>query len=425
MNLLDYRVTSPEKVFAEISKRAEEAGVEVVESELVGLIPRDAVVASTIERLKLTGFRPEQVIEHHLDHTRSDVYQCFDPFLEALQSGAPTPGGGSASALAGAIGAALGTMVTNLTIGKKKFAEVEAELTAVRGRLQLGIEGLRANVRKDAALYDSVMAAYKLPKATPAEEAARTGAIEEALVLAAQGPLAVMELASALFPDLMTVARKGNPNAASDAAVGALLLQACVHGAAMNVLINAKALGAHPAAAKLRARTAELRQSVDRAAPAVVAEVEKGLSGSAARVAAKRPPPARPGRVRAERAPPGASATAEAATSSTPTDRQPVEPSARHGLRTKPPNSAEPERRVHPRGLIECNGGAAAEPRERLAGDELDATRCRARLRPQPRRDAARRTERVRTRGGRRRRGRARRRGPRGDTGSNPPRARC
>jgi formiminotetrahydrofolate cyclodeaminase len=86
-----------------------------------------------------------------------------------------------------------------------------------------------------------------------------------------------MELASGLLPDLMIVAQKGNPNAASDAAVGALLLQACVHGAAMNVLINAKALGAHPAAAKLRDRTAELRRSVDRIAPAVVAEVEKGL----------------------------------------------------------------------------------------------------------------------------------------------------
>jgi glutamate formiminotransferase / formiminotetrahydrofolate cyclodeaminase len=277
MNLLDYRVTSPETVFGEIARRAAEAGVEIVESELVGLIPRDAVVAATLERLKLKGFRPGQIIENNLDQARSDVFRCFEPFLDALQSGAPTPGGGSASALAGALGAALGTMVTNLTIGKKKFAAVEQELTEVRARLLQGMEGLRAGVRHDAVLYDSVMAAYKLPKATPAEEAARAQTLEKALVVAAQGPLEVMELAVSLLPDLMTVAKKGNPNAASDAAVGALLLQACVHGAAMNVLINAKALTNQDAAARFRTRTAEIRESVDRQAPAVVAEVERGL----------------------------------------------------------------------------------------------------------------------------------------------------
>jgi glutamate formiminotransferase/formiminotetrahydrofolate cyclodeaminase len=277
MNLLDYRVTSPERVYAEIARRAAEAGVAVVESELVGLIPRDAVISSCIERLKLAGFKREQVIEHHLDVARSDVYRCFDPFLDALQSGAPTPGGGSASALAGAIGAALGSMVTNLTIGKKKFAAVEAELTVARGRLLQGMEGLRAFVRRDADLYDAVMAAYKLPKDDPSGEARRAAAIESALLEAAQGPLEVMELAARLLPDLQVVADKGNPNAASDAAVGALLIQACVHGAAMNVLINAKALAGHPAAARLRTRTADLRKSVDEAARSVVATVERGL----------------------------------------------------------------------------------------------------------------------------------------------------
>jgi glutamate formiminotransferase/formiminotetrahydrofolate cyclodeaminase len=277
MNLMDYRVTSAETVYAEIAKRAAAAGVEIVESELVGLIPRDALIAAARERLKLRGLKPEQVIENHFDAARTDAYRCFDPFVDALASGAPTPGGGSASALAGALGAALGAMVTNLTIGKKKFAAVEADLVLVRERLLRGLESLRAEVRADAVLYDSVMAAYKLPKATPAEEAVRGARIEAALLLAAQGPLAVMEQAAALIPDLMIVAEKGNPNAASDAAVGALLVQACVHGAAMNVLINAKALGAHPQAEGLRTRTSALRKSVDRGAPAVVAAVERSF----------------------------------------------------------------------------------------------------------------------------------------------------
>jgi glutamate formiminotransferase/formiminotetrahydrofolate cyclodeaminase len=277
MNLLDYRVTSPETVFAEIARRAAEAGVEVVESELVGLIPRDAVIASAKERLKLAGFRPEQVIEHHLDVARADVYRCFDPFLDALRSGAPTPGGGSASALAGAIGAALGSMVANLTIGKKKFAAVEAEMVAVRERLGNGLESLRELVRRDAGLYDAVMAATKLPKDDAVAGQRRAAAIEAALLEAARGPLAIMEIAAGLMPDLQTAAERGNPNAASDAAVGALLLQACVHGAAMNVLINAKALGAHPEAARFKSRTAEIRADVDRAAQRVVETVERGL----------------------------------------------------------------------------------------------------------------------------------------------------
>lgn len=277
MNLMDYRVTSPETVFAEIARRAEKAGVAIVESELVGLIPRDALVLSCRERLKLAGFRPEQVIEHHLDRERDDLYRACNPFLDALQSGAPTPGGGSASALAGALGAALGAMVTNLTIGKKKFAAVEAELTSARTRLLAGLAALRELVKEDADLYDAVMAAYKLPKATAAEEAARAASIERALLLAARGPLGVMEAAGRLLPDLMIAAEKGNPNAASDAAVGALLVEACVHGAAMNVLINAKALGEHPEALRMKTRTAEIRASTREAAAAVVAAVERGF----------------------------------------------------------------------------------------------------------------------------------------------------
>jgi formiminotetrahydrofolate cyclodeaminase len=86
-----------------------------------------------------------------------------------------------------------------------------------------------------------------------------------------------MQLAAGLLPDLLVVAHKGNPNAASDAAVGALMVAACVHGAAMNVLINAKALGAHPGAAGLKARTADIRQTADREAREVVAAVERSL----------------------------------------------------------------------------------------------------------------------------------------------------
>ncbi len=277
MNLLDYRVTAIEDVFAEIEKRATAAGVEIAESELVGLVPRDALLSSTAKRLKLVGFKPEQVIETHLDRTRDDIYRCFDPFIDALQSGAPTPGGGSASALVGSLGAALGAMVTNLTIGKKKFAAHEAELVAIRARLVAGIDRLRKGAREDAELYDVVMGAYKLAKATPEEEKARAAAIEAALVKAARGPLHVMVDAASLLPDLLVVAQKGNPNAASDAAVGALLIQACVHGAAFNVLINVKQLAGHPDGARMKSECEALRARVDVKARAVLSAVESQL----------------------------------------------------------------------------------------------------------------------------------------------------
>lgn len=277
MNLMDYRVTGIETVFDEISRRAAAKGIAITESEIVGLVPRDALVSAATQRFKLTNFKAEQIIETHLDRSRGDVYSACDPFLDALQSGAPTPGGGSASALAGALGAALGAMVTNLTIGKKKYAEAEGVLTAARTRLLDGLGAMRAAAREDAVQYDRVMAAYKLPKATPADETTRNAAITHTLIDAAHAPLNAMRAAAALLPDLLTVAEKGNPNAASDAAVGALLIQACVHGSAYNVLINAKSLGDHPEAARLREATATVRAAVDTGARAVLTAVDRAI----------------------------------------------------------------------------------------------------------------------------------------------------
>jgi glutamate formiminotransferase/formiminotetrahydrofolate cyclodeaminase len=277
MNLLDYRTTSIEKVYAEIERRARAAGVEIAESELVGLVPRDALLSAVAERTKLAGFKAEQVVEWHLDRAREDVYSAADPFLDALQGGSPTPGGGSAAALAGALGAALGAMVANLTIGKKKFADEEAGMRAARERLLAGLDAMRRAAKEDARQFDFVMAAFKLPKATPAEIAARDAAIAAATVDAAKAPLAVMREAVALLPDLLYVAEKGNPAAVSDAGVGALMVRTCVHGSAYNVLINVKGLGAHPEAGPLAAECRDVRAACDAAADRVLKIVDAKL----------------------------------------------------------------------------------------------------------------------------------------------------
>ncbi len=277
MNLMDYRVTSIADVFAEIERRAREADVAIVESELVGLLPREALLQTATSRVKLTGFQPTQVIEAHLDAARDDAFTCFDPFLDALASGSPTPGGGSAAALVGSLGAALGAMVTNLTIGKKKYASVEADMVAGRARLMDALAKLRAGVKDDAILFDRVMAAYKLPKVTPEEQESSRKAITDATLVAAHGPYELMKTAAGILPTLLEVAEKGNPNAASDAAVGAILVRACVEGAAYNVLINVGQLKGHPTADALRAEANELRCKVSGGVDAVLRMVDSKI----------------------------------------------------------------------------------------------------------------------------------------------------
>ncbi|MCG3134454.1 MAG: hypothetical protein HMLKMBBP_01760 [Planctomycetes bacterium] len=235
MNLLDYRKTSPGRVFEEVRARAEAAGVKVLESEVIGLVPQDAVVRGFADLTRPRGFTGAEVIESHL---RTEPLDACGPFIEALASEAPTPGGGSAAALAGAQGAALVEMVCNLTIGREKYRAAEAELTAVRAdarRLRTELHGL---IRRDCAAYDGFMQAMKLPKATDAEKAARKAAMGRAAILAAEIPLETMALCAEVLRLAVAAARKGNPNAASDGAVAALMARAALRAADLNVRIN-------------------------------------------------------------------------------------------------------------------------------------------------------------------------------------------
>jgi formiminotetrahydrofolate cyclodeaminase len=160
-------------------------------------------------------------------------------FLEETKSSSPTPGGGSASALAGALGAALGIMVANLTEGKE---EPGGDLARFRADLESLLTTLEGYVDKDAEAFNGVMAAYKLPKATETEKTARRQAIQSATKAAADLPLAAAESCLrvlALAADLIEI---GNPNAASDGAVAGALAYAGLWGAVYNVRINIAAL---------------------------------------------------------------------------------------------------------------------------------------------------------------------------------------
>lgn len=163
-------------------------------------------------------------------------------FLDALASGDPAPGGGSAAALIGAQGAALISMVCNLTVGRKKYAGVEAELLECRARADTLRAQLAGLIDRDTAAYELVMAAYKLPKETPGQAAARTEAIQSALRQATLTPLETLSACVEVLELSPVVLAKGNPNAASDGAAGMLAVYAGMHAAALNVRINLNAI---------------------------------------------------------------------------------------------------------------------------------------------------------------------------------------
>ena len=157
---------------------------------------------------------------------------------ERLASADPTPGGGTASAVAGALAAALVAMVARTTIGKKKFADRQAAMEAIRDEADKLRGDLLAQAEADARAFDAVLAAYRLPKASPAEEARRAAAVQEATRGAIAAPLAVCRMARRVLELARRVGAEGNPNAASDAGVAGLLAAAAARGALLNVRIN-------------------------------------------------------------------------------------------------------------------------------------------------------------------------------------------
>jgi formiminotetrahydrofolate cyclodeaminase len=163
-------------------------------------------------------------------------------FLDNLAAGTPTPGGGSAAAYSGAMAAGLVAMVAQLSMGKKKYQDIETEM----GDVLKKVEALRAQltnaVQEDSAAYEGVMEAFRLPKKTEEEKDARSQAIQEATLNAAQVPLETARLAVEVLELAVVLAEKGNPNAITDAGTAAGLAQAAISGAGMNVRINLSSL---------------------------------------------------------------------------------------------------------------------------------------------------------------------------------------
>jgi formiminotetrahydrofolate cyclodeaminase len=170
------------------------------------------------------------------------IEQPVTQFLDELASSAATPGGGSAAAIMGALGAALVSMVCNLTIGKKNYVEVEGEMREVLHDAEALRQRLADMVAEDIAAFNGLMAAYGLPKLTDEDKAARGAAIQHALRAATEAPLACARACADVIKLSMRAAEVGNRNVISDAGVGALAAQAALRSAALNVDINVPSL---------------------------------------------------------------------------------------------------------------------------------------------------------------------------------------
>jgi formiminotetrahydrofolate cyclodeaminase len=165
---------------------------------------------------------------------------AIEPFLDQLASSAATPGGGSAAAILGGMGAALVSMVCNLTIGKKKYADVEDDMKEVLAKAEDLRHRMTAMIQDDVRAFDTVMGAYGMPKETDEEKEARGAAIQDALKMATDVPIRCCRLAREVIDLSLIASQKGNINVISDAGVGVLSAYAALRSAALNVYINAK-----------------------------------------------------------------------------------------------------------------------------------------------------------------------------------------
>ena len=261
MNLTDISRTPLHVAFDEVCRKADARGVRVTGTEIVGLVPKRALIDAGRHFLRkeilkiaiksmglddLRPFRPEEkVIEYLLeadDRKEKLIDMSCKAFAEETASESPAPGGGSISAYMGALGAALGTMVANLSSHKAGWDERWEEFSDWADRGQKLLDGLLHLVDEDTEAFNRIMAVFAMPKNTDEEKAARSAALQEATLYATQVPLRTMKAAAEVFPVVKAMAETGNPNSVSDAGVGAIAAHGAVLGACLNVKINAAGL---------------------------------------------------------------------------------------------------------------------------------------------------------------------------------------
>lgn len=243
MNLTNYEVTSIYDVYNKIKKLALQKNVEVLNCELIGLVPQKAVLDFFNDELKLGVNINNRIIENHIDYKPLNILDnSINNFLDELSSNKPTPGGGSVAALVGSLGDGLMNMVCNFTKNKEKYKDVEEDVYNSLQEIEKYMSRLNQLVEEDIKAYGIVSRAYKMPKGTQEEIEKRNKSIVIATYEAIMPPLNVMECCYQSVLLLKKIYNKFNINLISDFGVAAKLFMAAFDGAYLNVLINAKSI---------------------------------------------------------------------------------------------------------------------------------------------------------------------------------------
>ena len=310
MNITDIDTVPLHVAYEEVCRAAAARGLKVTGVEIVGLVPKrvlidagkfylekqqrsmgiseEEIMKIAVKSMSLDDLRPfdpkEKVIEYLMEDEAELavrerlVRMSVKGFAAETASESPAPGGGSISAYMGALGAALATMVANLSAHKRGWDDRWKEFSDVAEKGQALMAELLALVDEDTAAFNRIMDVFSMPKGTAEEKAARAAALEEATLYAASVPLKTMEAALKALPLALEMARKGNPASASDAGVAALAAVAAIRGAALNVRINATGLAdktpAEPLLARASAIVTEALALQDEVLAAVNAHIE-------------------------------------------------------------------------------------------------------------------------------------------------------
>lgn len=287
INFINYKITPPHVVFDEAAREAERLGLRVTGSELVGLIPKEAMLMAGRYYLEKQGKSPgvpeeelikvavaslglndvapfdpqKKIIEYQFKEEESSLLRLnLREFVNELSMDSPTPGGGSTAALCGALSASLSSMVSNLTVGKKGYEKVEKEMKKNAVNAQILKDELLNAVDADTRAFNKVMAAYRLPKSTEEQKKEKDRAVEEALKEATLVPFSVLEKSIEAMKLAKEVALKGNKNSLSDAGVAALAAQTAAEGAYYNIKINLPNIKDMPFKTRVQRKANSLRR---------------------------------------------------------------------------------------------------------------------------------------------------------------------
>jgi len=278
MNLTNFRKTPIALVHETVKREAERYGTTLHHSELVGLIPQEALVDAAVWYTQMDQFEHAQILENKLQEDAGAGGANSYAFLDDLAASTPTPGGGSAAAFTAAEAAALAAMVARLTIGKKKYAEVEAEMMQLVEKADALRKELTSAIEEDAQAFEAVMQALKLPKETDEQAQTRQTAIETANLRAARVPLKTAGMALEVMHLAASAGLRGNSNAVTDAWSAAMLAYASISCAGANVRINLLSLENNKEAGKLEKELSAIEQKAE----VLLREIKENIKNRAA-----------------------------------------------------------------------------------------------------------------------------------------------